>query len=262
VGEYEPRNGNIIMGGAAHTAVEVAYRYRMEGQDAPAKVVSEWLNAKVDHELAEAKRYDEQVVWGRDDRMNETFARMRAREASAAYIKEVVPHYEPESVEHVFSIQVSGCPVPVVGVTDLIAQPLYLPRPAQHCMVDVKFGRTAPHKPTSEWMVQGLLYLLAYDMPMTWHAAGWPLKDGGVNLTHPQTDSDLVLERNAQNYDIARRLVTQAVADIIDMARRRPEGPWQSALTHTYACSGCYWRERGCAWWPQPTGTLDPLAAL
>lgn len=248
-GQWGPSRGNNISGKAVHEVMDVAMRFKMmHGTDLPAPLV--------DDVAADAF----EAVWGNERRVElepgkGTRGEWKDRSIAVAqaWVEHLAPLLRPVATEQAFVYEVPGCPVPIVGYVDLVDE---------RALVDYKIGR-AYSKVQNDWRVQGLLYLRAKALPMSWHSLSWPLKDGSVSYHSPaDAGSALVLPNTAANYDIAGALVVSAAEAIMAYAERFGlDDPWPGNLTHQYACGFCDHhpdRNGGCRWWQREVA--DPFA--
>jgi hypothetical protein len=243
---YGPSSGSSIAGNAAHAAIEAVYQHKMAyGQDAEPSDVAPVAAAAFERQV---KKERNGIDWGGAPGEWKDKAVVIAQ----TYAEHVAPTQHPVETEALFVIRVAGCPVPVTGFIDLVTD---------HSLVDYKIGRSAQHQVAPDWRIQGLIYLLSRQLPMTWHSLGWPLKSGEVKYHTPSDSPGLVLPLTAGNHLLAADLVRNVTRGIMAMYREfgRDE-PWPNALTHTWACNVCSYREDGCRWWqsesPDLTGGL------
>lgn len=232
-GVRTPGSAATISGNAAHVALDAYFRAQLAGSEAPRSLWSQWADAKFDYEVDQSGGTSE-VDWGKT---NADHARFRAKASVDAYIVNVAKTLHPVAVDQVFVRQVAGVPVPLVGFLDLVEE---------RAIIDWKFTAQVKRETVPDWRAQGLLYLLARDLPLRWHAVGWPKKDGTCSM-----NTGLELGLTAENHRIATSLARSCVEAILSYTKTfGVAGPWPGALTHTWACNSCFFRERGCDWWP------------
>lgn len=231
-------NGKSLAGTAMHAAVDVAMRFKMQhGTDMP---VTEAIDVVLDA-FKQAEDDSRGIEWGGDPG---TFKDWAVR-TTQAWVEQVSPMMHPVATEQPFAVTVPGVPVPVVGAIDLVTD---------RAMVDYKNGK-AQTKLAPDWRVQGLTYLRATDKDMHWHAVGWPLKDGTVNIHTPaDVGGALVLPNTAGNYKLAGDLIENYLQGILAYAERFGlDDPWPGNVTHTWACGSCDFGpvkgDNSCRWW-------------
>jgi hypothetical protein len=229
-----------------HGLAEANWRWKMrEAEDLPEKEARLILDAVFDNQIQEGLRGGP-IDWGqnRGRPLDEDAQRDRAATAGLSYLKNVAPGIIPVEAEARFVIQVDGCPVPVVGFIDLVTE---------YAMVDLKVQGQVKTQVDHGWRIQGLVYLLARDLPMTWHSVSW----AGKTMT-PDNDegAGLVMPRTLNSYNVARQLLRTYTTAIVAYAERfGVDEPWPDALSHSWACDYCDLREAICPWW-NPTGQV------
>lgn len=274
LGEWGPSNPSLLVGNTVHAALERYWRWQMQtGQPPDVDLADEICDAE--YHVQEER---DEIDW-EDSTPGKTHE--NALSVFRAYVDRVAPLVVPRLVEQWFQFRVPGVEPDLVGKVDLVgdvvapgsqisdAQELASawdvapgePEPTLTRMLaktDVKTsGKAAAKRVTPDWWIQGLVYLLVDDLPMTWHTATWRGKNGPVVRTPASRDVDpdaLVLTRTPETYASALEVVRQLVRAIeLYHATYGPDEPWPSgAVAHTWACQKCHLRddaEAPCVYW-------------
>jgi hypothetical protein len=248
VGVKRTSSGASIAGSSVHGMAEANWRWKMaQGEDLPEREATLILDAVFDSQIQEALRVAP-PDWGaaRGRPLDEDAHRDRAKVAGLSYLKNAAPGVQPVEAEARFAVMVEGCPVPVVGFIDLVTA---------EAMVDLKVQGQTKKEIDPGWRIQGLTYLLARDLPMTWHSVSW----SGNMILPDEAEAHLTMARTLDTYNTARQLLRTYTTAIVAYAERfGPDEPWPDALTHPWACNYCDLRAEICPWWHGGGETLTP----
>jgi hypothetical protein len=247
LGDPTVSQGKMVAGTAAHATVEAAIAHALAGGGtATADQLAVTYDASFDAALENARTRGG-VEWGSAEKrpLDADSARAIGANAVAAYAREALPQVigsGVEAVEHVFVVNVPGCPVPVCGLIDIAGS---------RSSIDTKFGEKSASSVQSYWRIQAQMYGLARRLPVDFHTATWAGK-----VQTPTTHPGLRYAWSATDVLLASQMIATVCRSILMHAETfGRDAAWPGAVTHPF-CSSCDY-QRDCAWWH-----LDPSALL
>lgn len=249
LGERTPPSPAMLNGRAVHHAHEVNFLQKIAtGADLPPEEVEEAYAEGMRRAVDEAGGEGE-LTWERDYRGGPGRVIDRWVPTVRAYHTTVSPLIRrPLAVETRFVVDL-GAPISVVGYTDLecvepacVHEDGSVPEDAPLLIVDHKVTGRADSKVTGDRRLQGSIYAAARRGSVVFHTHTPSGVDGPL-------DDRVRVEAGPGVNVTARTVVTRAYAAIASLyAAFGYEDPWPGALTHSWACGYCGWRD-DCVYW-------------
>jgi hypothetical protein len=236
LGEKERPSGNLIVGGAFHTAMEHNFNHVIEhGYQHSTDDVLELYHTAFT-ERVEADGGADEIIW---DSKPET-ERAGGAGATRAYRESVGQFVEPVAVEQSFEISIPGVPLPVVGKIDVVQR---------KTQIDLKTANKAQYSIKSSWLLQGETYMLATGLPVEWHVA---VKGTSPKAITPLERPALLqpLLKDGRQVHLKYQQFVKKLAWL--MREFGPDNPWPDAKSHPWACNFCGWGPKAsgkCFWW-------------
>jgi hypothetical protein len=174
------------------------------------------------------------------------------------YHSQVAPKLEPSEVEHEFSKQIPGVPVPVVGKIDFVGRRPHYETTGpdgnltgdvaryKPLVADYKTANKAQRTIKPDWRLQGLTYQWISNRPVEWHVA---VKSSKPHIITP-LEAPALLQELEPDHSFIERQYTVAAKQIGWLMREfGPDESWPTnGVSHPWACGFCGYRNDCIAW--------------
>lgn len=267
-----PPGAAAVWGSAHHDAIEFNYgRKIVTHVDEPVQDVADFYLSRVEERVEEiggineldwSGKFESVKIKGVEERKRVIGeVKERGEKLARDYRVNVSPSVQPVAVEKQFEVTVQGCPVPIIGYQDLIAETVRPPLadvmaeiygdPAHQPnrrIIDNKTSAKRVNKPDPEWLFQSAVYQLADFLPHEWHVSVKG-KEKMYVLTGADNDA-LVVKASPSRKRWVEMIVRSVVKELgwcyVEFGADEP-WPATRALLHNWRCDYCGY-EPTCPW--------------